>query len=287
MTVARVVFLARYRVPHACMAMQFDHNLLDINRTVISSPVPKEELWPVFEKYGIDTSQFDYLPDSEILSRYPEIENWVFEGDYRGPWLRQQALKLSVLDYLPDDVVLMHDSDTFMTEPWSCYHNNQLDMLILPNTTHGSYDKVMTSVLGIPRQTPHCFVTELVPTLKQDWVKLRTTLEERHSRHFLDAIIDNVPGMPTIPPWGNGNLIKWFSEYEFLGNWTLSQRKIQFTEQRRFEYDSLDKLVNFTKNYNCFADAVPDLRLSLQLNWDTMEIANFDHYMNIIKTQLA
>ena len=84
MTVARVVFLARYRVPHACLSMQFDHMLEGIDRTVIASPVPKDELWPVFERYGIDTAHFDYLPDEEVLPLYPQIENWVIPGDYRG-----------------------------------------------------------------------------------------------------------------------------------------------------------------------------------------------------------
>lgn len=286
MSVARVIFLARYRVPHACMTMQFDQYLQGIDQTIIASPVPKQELWPIFQRYGIDTSRLEYLPDAEILPLYPQIENWMFDDDYRGPWLRQQAVKLSVLDYLKHDVVLMHDPDTFMVESYNCYQNNQLNMLVLPNTTHGSYDRVLPSVLGIPRQTPHCFVTELVPTLREDWVALRETLENKHSRHWLDAIIDHVPGMPTVPPWGTGNLIKWFSEYEFLGNWTVSRRSVAFQEQRRFEYDSLDKIGNFNKQFNCFADAVPDLRLSLQLDWSTGTIDQFDHYLQQIQKNL-
>lgn len=286
MTVARVIFLARYRVPHACLTMQFDHYLEGIDQTIIASPVPKDELWPIFQRYGIDTNRLEYLADDEVLPLYPEIEHWMFEDDYRGPWLRQQAVKLSVLDYLKNTVVLMHDPDTFMVEPYCCFDNNKLNMLVLTDTTHGSYDRVLPSVLGIDRQTPHCFVTELVPTLREDWVKLRDTVEARHSKHWLDAIIDNVPGMPTVPPWGNGNLIKWFSEYEFLGNWTVSQRPVSFQEQRRFEYDSLDKINNFTNEFNCFADAVPDLRLSLQLDWSTGVIDKFDTYLQQIQQSI-
>ena len=286
MTVARVLFLARYRIPHACMSMQFDNFLEGIDRTVISSPVPKDELWAIFKQYNIDTTNFDYLPDSKILPLYPEIEHWMFKDDYRGPWLRQQALKLSVIDYLDDEVVLMHDPDTFMVEPYCCYRNGQLNYLILPNTTHGSYDGVMESVLGIPRQTPHCFVTELVPVLREDWINLKETLERRHQKHFLDDIIENVNGMPTIPPWGTGNLIKWFSEYEFVGNWAVSQRKVDFQEQRRFEYDNLEKLQNFTREYNCFADAVPDLRLSLLWDNESSSIIEFDRYLTMIKQTL-
>jgi hypothetical protein len=248
------------------MAMQFDHFLEGIDRTVISSPVPKDELWSIFAKYNIDTTTFDYLPDSEILPRYPEIDNWLLPNDYRGRWLWQQALKLAVRDYLDDEVVLIHDPDTFMVEPYCCYKDGRLNYLIIPNTTHGSYDGVLESVLGIERQTPHCFVTELVPIHRDDWKALRQRLEQKHNSHWLDAIIDNVKGMPTIPPWGNGELIKWFSEYEFVGNWAMYQHAVDTQEQRRFEYDSLEKLKNFTREYNCFADAIPDLRQSLW--WD-------------------
>ena len=286
MSVAQVVFLARYRVPHACMSMQFDHMLEGIDRTVIASPVPKEELWPVFARYGIDTTHFDYLPDEEVLPHYPEIENWVISGDYRGFWLRQQAVKLSVLDYLTDEVVLLTDPDTFMTEPYRCYNNGRLNYLILANTIHGSYNGMMESIVGIPRQTPHCFITEFVPCLRDDWKSLKATLEQRHGEHFLDAIINSCPGMPTVPPWGNGEIIKWLSEYELLGNWAVSQHDVNYQEQRRFEYDSLDKLGNFTQDFNCFADAVPDLSMSLQLDWSTGTIKDFDCHLHCIKSKL-
>ena len=145
MTVSRVVFLARYRIPHACLVMQFDHFLEGIDRTIISSPVPKDELWSIFAKYNIDTTRFEYLPDSVILDKYPEIDHWIFKDDYRGKWLWQQALKLSVRDYLDDEVILMHDTDTFMVEPYRCYDNGCLNYLILPNTTHDSYRGVLES----------------------------------------------------------------------------------------------------------------------------------------------
>jgi len=287
MTVARILFLARYRVPHALLTLQFDHFVEGIDTTVIATPMLQEELWPIFERHGIDTTNFRHINDSVILQQYPEIEHWVFPDDYRGPWLRQQAIKLSYLDYLDYDVMLIQDPDMIMVEPYRCWNDGRLKFLALQNETHGSYNGVMENVLGIPRQTPHCFVTEMVPVVKQDWQRLRNTLEQRHNRHFLDGIIDHVPGMPTVPPWGTGNMIKWFSEYEFLGNWTLTQRPVEWQWQHRFEYDSLDKIQNFTQNYNCLADAIPDLSLSLQMDWGTGRVVNFDHYKRLIqeKTQ--
>lgn len=288
MTVARIVFLARYRIPHACVTMQFDHFLQGIDHTVIATPVPQDELWPIFQRHGIDTAKLTYVNDEEIYRQYPEVDNWMSPDDYRGggTWLRQQAIKLSYLDYLDYDVMLMTDPDTILVEPYRCWDGDTLNMLAIENTTHGSYDGVLPNVLGLPRQTSHCFITEYHPVLKQDWLKLKHTLEQRHHRHFLDAIIDNVPGMPTVPPWGTGNLIKWFSEYEFLGNWTLTQRPVTWQWQRRFEYDSLDKIKNFTKDYNCFADAVPDLIHSLQMDWDQGLVVDFEHHITTIKNCL-
>ena len=94
MTSAKILYLARYRVPHAIMSLQpeFTKHLIGVDRTCIASPVPKDELWAVFEQYGVDTTKFDYAPDSEIYRLYPEVNNWVFEGDYRTYWLRQQAI---------------------------------------------------------------------------------------------------------------------------------------------------------------------------------------------------
>jgi hypothetical protein len=268
------------------MAMQFDHFLEGIDRTVISSPVPKDELWAIFAKYNIDTTTFEYLPDSVILNQYPEINNWLFEGDYRGKWLWQQALKLAVRDYLEDEVILIHDPDTFMVEPYCCYKDGRLNYLIIPNTTHGSYDGVLESVLGITRQTPHCFVTELVPIHRDDWQALKTLLEHKHNKWFLDAIIDNVNGMPTVPPWGNGELIKWFSEYELIGNWAMYRQDIDMQEQRRFEYNNLENLKDFTRNYNCFADAIPHLTQSLCWDSELKIIRGFNRYLSTIQKTL-
>jgi hypothetical protein len=85
MSVARVLFLAKYRVPHAAFAMQFDHYLQDVGRTVIATPLTREELEPVWHKYNIDSSRFEYVNDSVIYQQYPEVNNWVFpivDGGY-------------------------------------------------------------------------------------------------------------------------------------------------------------------------------------------------------------
>ena len=287
MTVARVMFLARYRVPHAAFAMQWDHNLQGIDYTVIATPMTRDELEPVWERYNIDSSNFQYVHDDVIYKQYPEVNNWVFADDYRGWWLRQQAIKLAYLDLLDADVMLMHDADTFMTEPYNPFPNNMLNMLILPDTVQGSYHGVFEAITGIPHPSPHCFVTELCAVRKIDFVCLRHHVEQRWpGRRWLDAIIDAVPGMATVPPWGTGNIIKWFSEYELLGNWATHRGHMTLQAQRRFEYDSLHKLANYTTEHNAVCDAVPDLSLSMQINWDTLDIPGFDQHLQTIKNLL-
>jgi len=287
MSVARVLFLARYRVPHACLALQFDHFIQGIDQTIIATPVPKEQLWPVFEKYGIDTSNFRYVNDSVIYELYPEVNHWVFEGDYRGWWLRQQAIKLAYIDYLKEEVVLMHDADTFLIKPYRCYHDGTLNLLSLMNTTQGSYNGVFESITGIAHPSPHCFVTELCAVRWHDFAQLRAHLDHRFpNRCWLDAIIGAVPGMPTVPPWGDGNIIKWFSEYELLGNWAVHCGNVQYQAQHRYEYQDLEHMSGFGSKHNSVCDAVPDLSLSLQLDWDTLEIPQFDQYLQSVRAAL-
>jgi hypothetical protein len=288
MITARVLFLARYRVPHAAFALQFDHYLKNIDHTVIATPMTRTELEPVWAKYGIDSSKFVYTNDQVIYNQYPEVNRWVFPDDYRGWWLRQQAIKLAYLDLLDADVMLMQDADTFMTEDYSPVVNGQLNMLAIMNTQQDSYNGVFEAITGIAHPSPHCFVTELCAVRKQDFVQLKQHLESRWpNKPWLDAIIDAVPGMPTVPPWGTGNIIKWFSEYELLGNWATVCGNVVLQPQRRFEYSSLEKIADFDAGYNAVCDAIPDLSQSMQINWDTLDIANFDHYKNIVLERLC
>ena len=279
MTVARVLFLARYRIPHAIFALQWDRYLQGVDYTIVASPVPQQELWSIFARYGIDTTGWQYVSDDVVYQRYPEVNNWVFEGDYRTYWLRQQAIKLAFLDIIQEDVMLMHDPDTFMIEPYQCVKDGVLNFMVLANTTQGSYDGMFEAITGLSRQTPHCFVTELVPVRRQHMDALKSYLVSRHGGAWLDALIENCPGMPTVPPWGNGNLIKWFSEYEFLGNWALTQEPATFQFQRRYEYDRLELLEKLdATRYNAVCDAVPDLSLSMQFDYETGTVVNFDQY---------
>ena len=291
MTSAKILYLARYRMPHAIMSLQpeFTKHLIGVDRTCIASPVPKEELWPVFEKYGIDTTNFDYAPDSEIYRLYPEVNNWVFSDDYRGWWLRQQAIKLSFLDYLDYDLMIMHDPDCIMIQDYQPIVDGKLNFMVLENERHSwGYYETIRNAFGFDRLTPHCFISEYVPVLKEDVTAMREFLEQKHKCNWLDALIENCPGEPTVPPWGNGELIRWLSEYELIGNWTMSRREINTQPQRRYMYDAMTKIGGFDPDYHtAVCDAVPDLSLSVKFDWDTKEVVEFDRWMDLIRQKIS
>jgi hypothetical protein len=281
--ITRLIFCAPYRIPVATVSLQFDHNLIGVTRNIIVSPVNTRDLFRYLSQHGVDTNRFEHLPDQELIDHYPEIDHWVFEDDYRNNWLKQQAIKLAALDYVDYSTALIHDPDTWMIEPYQSVNKlGQPTMLALQNVTEGSYDRVLPSVLGIERQTPHCFVTEFMPVFKQDWISLKHVLEQRHQQHFLDAIINNVPGVDTIDSSAS---IKWFSEYEFLGNWIMTQRPVNFMFQRRFSFQCVEDLLNLNPaDYNSICDQSPGYELTLGFDdWHTGHIPNRDRFIQLLQ----
>jgi hypothetical protein len=279
--IARALFIAGYRIPHACLTLQFDKYLEHIDQTYIFTNVEIEYLDSVFQKYKIDTSNFIYVHDREMDARWPTMQNWVYEDDYRGTWLYQQALKLAGIEYCDADVTLIQDPDSFCIKPYKCLSDDNIPTLfILPNETHSPGYYYALDSLGITRQTPHCFVSEFMPVFKEDWLKAKHTLEQRNNCDAFDAIINAVPFEPA---WHVERGLKWFSEYEFLGNWTMTQREVVMTEQRRFQYKSLDELGNLSLDYNCACDAIPRLEDSIQFDFDTKTIIDFELIFDKVK----
>ena len=112
--------------------------------------------------------------------------------------------------------------------------------------------------------------------LKEDWLSMKHTLSSLNNCDPFDAIINSVP----IEQYDG---LKWFSEYEFIGNWAMSQRDVNLIEQKRFQYKTLDELDNLTQDYNCVCDAIPKLENSLLLDRVTDSVIDFDHIFNKVK----
>jgi hypothetical protein len=167
--------------------------------------------------------------------------------------------------------------------------DGKLNFMVLENERHSwGYYETIRNAFGFNRLTPHCFISEYVPVLKEDITAMKTFLEEKHKCNWLDALIENCPGEATVPPWGNGELIRWLSEYELIGNWAMSRREIHTQPQRRYMYDDMTKIGGFDPDYHtAICDAVPNLSLSVQFDWEKKEVSDFDRWMDLIRQQLA
>lgn len=278
---ARAVFVGGYRMGHAIMSFQFDHFLEGIDKTYIISNISEHHYRATLEKYVDDPSRFIYVNDQELIDAYPEILHWDQPGDYRGTWLRQQALKIACLDYFNEESFLIQDPDTFAIRPYKCFDGKTPNFFVLPNTTHSpGYYSVIEDSLGIKRQTTDCFITEFLPFLKEDWVAMRQQIEQKHNKHFLDAIIDSCQREAET------NLI-WFSEYELLGNYALTRRNIDTTVQHRCEIRNIGDLSKLNSvDYNCYVDACPNLDDSILFEFVSNTVINFDKIYNDIASRI-
>lgn len=275
------MFVGGYRMGHALMAFQFDHFLEGIDCTYIVTNIAEKHYQASLRKYGLDANRFQYVNDRDLIDAYPEILNWDQPGDYRGTWLRQQALKIASLDYFDYETILIQDPDTFAIQPYRCFDGQVPNFFVLPNITHSNgYYWAIEKGLGIKRQTKDCFVSEFMPFLKQDWHTMRSLLETRHSKSFLDGIIDNCQRE-------SGTNLIWFSEYEYLANYVMTQRPITTTVQKRFEIRKLADIENINSHeYNCYVDACPSLDDSILFEFTTNTVVDFDQIYQSISSRI-
>ena len=281
MKIARILMVGAHRIGNACLSLQFDHNLGTFDQTYVVCPLPGLRVDRLFQKYNIDTSNFTYTTDYQLLERYPGLSTWHLGGDTRGSWLLQQAMKLQMIDQADADVVFIHDSDAFCTSPYSPLIDEKLNLFYLPNTSHTwEYYRAFENITGLPRQTPHCFVCDMMPLFKSDWNNLKTLVNQRFNKSWLDVFLEQTP-------WDYLANVKWFSEYECLANWTISQgSQYQLTEQHRFEYKNLEQLTHrdFPKNFNCVSDKNP-YGYILPFDYGTDTVLNLDAVLDRMQRQ--
>ena len=271
-----------HRIGHACLTLQFDANLDQFDQTLIITPFDTVRLDAAFKKHNIDTSNFVYMRDEEVLERYPHAKDWNLTGDYRGAWLYQQAMKLAAIDMIDADVIFLQDADTFCTKPYQCVVDDKLNLLYLPDTTHApGYYEAFRNATGLERQTSNCFVCDMMPVFKSDWQALKSHVETLHQTDFLTAFIEQTP-------WDYVANVKWFSEYEMIGNWVVSQHELYtLTEQHRFEYKKLENLTHndFPAVFDCISDKNPYGRI-LPFEYSTDTVLNLDAVMERLRPLL-
>jgi hypothetical protein len=269
---ARIMPVGAHRIGNACLSLQFDSFLDQFDQTYIVSPLSGDRLQKVFEQYNIDTTNFVFLTDQQIIDLYPQISNWYLTNDYRGSWLFQQALKLACVDLVDAEVLFLQDADTFCTQPYSCVVDQQLNLFFQPNTDHQwGYYRVVENITGHARLTTNSFVCDMMPVFKKDWISLKNHVTDTFTGHWLNTIIDQTP-------WDHAASVKWFSEYELLANWSLLHNAdTQLTEQKRFEFKSLEALTHrdFPADFNVISDKNPQGYL-LAFDYATDTVHNLD-----------
>lgn len=280
MKLVRILPVGAHRIGNACLSLQFDHNLDLFDTTYVLTVLDTVRLDNIFKKYGIDTTRFEYVEDQNLMSMYPDIAHWWMSGDYRGSWLRQQAIKMAMIDHLDADVIFVQDADAFCLKPYNCVTDNKINLWCLPNVMQDhAYYQAFENVTGLPRQTNHCFVCDMMPVLKTDWQSLKYLIESKFAGSWIKTLLDQTP-------WDHVHNVKWFSEYEFLGNWCLSQHdKYNLRPQRRYETRSLEDFTHrdLPDNVDCVVEKNPYGGI-LPFDYGHNEVLNFDSVWNRFKT---
>jgi hypothetical protein len=284
MKVDRGIYIGGYRMAHCVLGLHFDSYIENLGQTYVVTNISEHHYRETFPKYDLDWNKFTYVNDQELFDAYPEILHWDMPGDYRGTWLRQQALKIASLDYFNyDDAFMIQDPDTFCIQPYCPVSDDGVpNYFILPGETHGTaYYEAIVNSLGIERQTKHSFVSEFMPFLREDWQTMRELLETRNNKHFLDAIIDNCPREQ------DERQLIWFSEYELLANYVMTQREIKMTEQKRFAVRDVKNLDGLNSvDWNCYVDACPNLDDSILFNFSSNTVKDFEEILLDIKSRI-
>lgn len=266
--------IGAHRIGNACLSLQFDHNLTKFDQTFVVCPLGGDRMKKVFEKYKINTQGFVYVSDSDLFEKFPSVANWYMTGETRGSWLTQQAMKFCMLDTVDADVICIQDADIFFIKPYNCVVDNKLNVFYVAGryAKHPQqYYQAFENITGLPRQTEYSFVTDIMPVFKQDWHQLKSSIAQRFDQHWLDVLIDQTP-------WDYIENLKWFSEYEILGNWMVSQHtQFQLIEQGRFEYKRLEQLTHedFPSGIDCQIERNPSGRI-LPFDYGTDTVLNLD-----------
>lgn len=206
MKLSRIMCIGPRRLYEAMATLSFDHRILTpIDQTVIFTPYVKQEVERALEEFDLDYSKFIILNDNYFDNTY-DLSRWSHDN-----WYKQQALKLCALDSFDSQQFLIQDADLLLTKN---YHVFQEDKPIfkaesLWNDYHRLYAECIAGIIGYQRKIDVSLVNEFMPYLKSDWQELKTFIENKHNKSWLDV----------IPDYRSFDNTKWFSEYELLGIW--------------------------------------------------------------------
>lgn len=207
--IIRILPIGPGRANEAAITLNFDFNLSPLpDKTYIISPYPQHKLDSIFQEFGIDNSRYTLL-DDEYFYEYYDLSRWK-----NNQWYLQQALKLCAVDHFDSDYFLIQDCDQVPLRKFDFFVDSKLNLKVenLWNPYQELYAEMVTKLTGIERTLKYSLVNELMPVSKQDWQALKSLIEARSGRSWLDA----------IPDARSFEEIKWFSEFELLGMYKTS-----------------------------------------------------------------
>jgi len=207
--ITRILLIGPGRINEAAITLSFDNNLNprpDI--TYIISPYPQHKLDSVFKEFNLDSAKYTLLDDTYFEERY-DLSRW--KNDH---WYLQQGIKLCALDHFDSDYFLIQDCDQVPLKRFDFFVDDKLNFKVenLWNPYQELYAEMVTQLTGITRTLEYSLVNELMPYSKHDWLALKSLIETRSGRSWLDAV-------PDARPFEE---IKWFSEFELLGMYKTS-----------------------------------------------------------------
>jgi hypothetical protein len=148
---------------------------------------------------------YDFIHEDSILPR-PAVEL-----KCRG-WVLQQMIKFNVAFHVPTDDYLVLDADTVFLRPQTFFRNDKT-VLRFSDQYELLYNRSLELFFGHNRRFPVSFVTHHGIFNKVIVKELLGLFEHRFKRPWWEAILYEVD---------QGHLIS-FSEYEFYGNFVVSQ----------------------------------------------------------------
>lgn len=211
----RLLFVGPGKAAESILTLKTDHHIQPTPfKTTVYSPTVN--LLDTYEQFGIDVENFELVLDHQVPN-YDRIK-------HLDPWLRQQFIKLLAVDSTATAYNIIQDADMMLTAPYRPFNIGYPNPFILENQTpEPEYSELAELFTGIPRQTAHSFVNDLMPLMKGDWLFMRKQIEERSQRPWLDTLLDEINRRVEQKGYAN------FSEYEMIGNWLAKNYKLMPT----------------------------------------------------------
>lgn len=206
----RIMCIGPRRLYEAMATLSFDYRISpSIDKTIIFTPYNRAEVKRALAEFNVECSKFEILSDDYFNGKY-DLSRWTHDN-----WYKQQAFKLCALDYFDNERFLIQDADLLLTKKYEIFSEGKpvFKAEKIWNNHHEIYADCIGDIIGYRRKIDISLVNEFMPYLKQDWIELKTFIEKKYNKSWLNV----------IPDYRKFNSTKWFSEYELLGIWKTNR----------------------------------------------------------------